>query len=168
MTSPYQEHDHLINHNQKSYGKEEEQKEGAPPSSNRGHLSFRAAGLLILLLLSIALFYHVLIITRVVAYEKVWGGRLTSDEQMYRFESISIVVNLLILVVAVSRLAFKSLHDNKSLSIFCWIFTALYALNTVGNIFAQTKFERIVFTPLTLLLSISFARLALGEQDDAE
>jgi hypothetical protein len=164
VASSYQENKSLISNTQtlNNYGKVEEQKEASPPQSRarRHFLSFRASGLLILILLSVVLFYHALIITQVIPYEYVWGGKLTTLEQMHRFETISVAANLLILAVATSRLV---LQDNKCLSVFCWIFSVLYALNTVGNLFAQTKFERSVFTPVTLLLSVSFVRLATGK-----
>lgn len=168
MASSYQENEDLVSHMQTfpHYGKLGNESPSPTLSRRRGFFSFRAAGLLILLLLSVVLFYHALILTQVVPYENVWGGKLTSLEQMYRLEAISVAANVLIVAVAILRLV---LQDNKCLSAFCWIFCVLYALNTVGNILAETKFERFVFTPVTLLLSISFARLATGtKQGDAD
>lgn len=161
-----QEGDPLVSQLHPTYGKVQEENDSAevPPSSHGRHfLPFRAAAILILVLLSAILVYHALILTQVVPYEKVWGGQLTSLKQMYRFETISVAINLLILVVAAIRFVNDS-NNNKCLSILCCIFSGLYALNTLGNLFAQTNFERIVFTPVTLLLSICFARLASGRQ----
>lgn len=46
------------------------------------------------LLLAVILF-HLLIITKIIPYENTWGGRLQSDSEMYLFETISIVINLI-------------------------------------------------------------------------
>lgn len=42
-----------------------------------------------------------------------------------------------------------------------WLMAGLFALNTVGNLFSNNDFERIIFTPVTLLLSIACVYLAL-------
>jgi len=161
--SSSKEGDNLLGKNQAHAGREthDQNDQETPKSSILCRLPFRAAAVLLLALLSVTLFYHILILTRIVPYEKVWGGRLTSVEQMYRFETVAVVVNLCILAVALLRLIYP--HNFKFLSILCWIFCTLYALNTIGNLFAKTNFERIVFTPLTLVLSVGFARLAVGE-----
>lgn len=132
-------------------------------STLRRLIPFQAAASISLLFLTLTLVYHVLILTQIVPYEKVWGGRLTSLQEMYRFETVSVYLNLAILGVAIVRL--RKPNNKTCLSIPCWIICTIYALNTVGNVFAQTMFEKIVFTPVTCLLSISFARLAVGEEE---
>ena len=47
--------------------------------------------------------YHVLILTHVVPYKYVWGGRLTSEEQMLHFEIVSLCINLLLLLLVLLR-----------------------------------------------------------------
>jgi hypothetical protein len=37
----------------------------------------------------------------------------------------------------------------------------LFAINTVGNIFSNNELERLIFTPLTLLLAVFSLRLAI-------
>jgi hypothetical protein len=39
----------------------------------------------------------------------------------------------------------------------------LFALNTVGNLFALNSLESILFTPVTAALSVLMARLAMKE-----
>lgn len=126
--------------------------------------SFRVASCTILILLVLVFIYHALIITQVVSYEKVWGGRLANLQQMQHFESVSIVVNCIILAIALLR----QLYPNKNivLAISCWIICGIYAINTLGNFLATTRFERFVFTPMTLVLSVCFARLALGVKEE--
>ena len=160
---PSQEEDHLLEESLFASGEAESQKSRQKPQASNRYfsLSLSTAAQLIILLLSVALVYHVLILTQVVPYQNVWGGRLGNLQEMYSFETIAVLINLTILAVTLARLLDEA--DSKLLRILCWICCLLYALNTVGNIFAQTYFERLVFMPVTLLLSISFARLAMGE-----
>jgi len=47
------------------------------------------------------------------------------------------------------KLRFK----NKTINIILWIFTVLFLLNTIGNVFAKTNFEK-SFAVLTFLFAI--------------
>jgi len=125
-------------------------------------ISLSSAIKLIICLLSIALFYHFLIITGIISYEAAWGGRLENKTQMYRFETFSIVLNLFILlVVCLKGQIIKNTVSGKLLKFLFYALTVLFALNTVGNIFSENIWEAIIFTPLTFVLAILFARLAI-------
>ncbi len=115
---------------------------------------------------AIALTYHALIVTRVVPFENVWGGRLTSVEQMYGFEAVSISLNLSIVALVLVAGGFWRLKAPAALvRAICWLLCGLFLLNTLGNLAAKSVFEMVAFTPLTLASSVLFARLALTEHD---
>ena len=106
-------------------------------------------GLLILVIL-----FHICIITKIIPYNIAWGGRLTNDTEMYVFETISILINIFlswILLMKSNLLKFK--FSDKTVQIILWIFFALFILNTIGNIFAKTNFEKF-FAVLTGLSAI--------------
>ena len=113
---------------------------------------------------AIALVYHALIITRVVPFENVWGGRLTSVEQMYRFETFSVALNLfMVAIVLVAGDLWKIKAPERLLRVVCWLLFGLFLLNTLGNLAATSTFEMVAFTPLTLASALLFARLALRD-----
>jgi hypothetical protein len=60
-------------------------------------ISFAQYGLIIILAFFLVL--HLLILLKVIPYNIVWGGRLKSVKEMYRFEIVSIIVNLLFLFI---------------------------------------------------------------------
>lgn len=125
-------------------------------------IPFRAAVNIMLFLLSAMLVYHFLIITQVIPYEATWGGRLKSVEQMYRFESVSILLNLIIVfIVAVKGGYIKRITPGKLTNILLWLIVVLFAFNTIGNIASVSKIEAIIFTPVTLLYTILCARIAV-------
>lgn len=47
----------------------------------------------LLIILSIFLVFHCLILCKIIPYNILWGGRLKSDIEMYRFETVSILIN---------------------------------------------------------------------------
>lgn len=108
---------------------------------------------IILVLLSMVIIFHALIIIKIIPYNIAWGGRLQTDEQMYIFESASILINLLLgFILLMKGNYFKYQFKSKTLNIVLWIFLMLFIINTLGNIFAQTTFEK-MFAFLTLLLA---------------
>lgn len=118
------------------------------------------AGLLVML--SLVVLFHLLVLLGVVPFDIVWGGRLNNRAQMVRMETVSVAVNLLMLaVVAVRAGSWKVGIPLRAVRIALWIMCALFFLNTAGNLLSENRLERIIFTPLTLLLALFCLRLAL-------
>ncbi len=87
--------------------------------------------------------FHFCIILKFIPYDIAWGGRLQSDEQMYVFESVSILINIFlswILLMKGDVVKFK--FSSRAINITLWVFLVLFLLNTVGNIFAKTTVEK--------------------------
>ena len=115
-----------------------------------------------LVLLGCVLVFHILVLAGLVSFEMVWGGRLQDAQQMRAFEIVSITANLLILGTVAMRGDYVSrVLPAKVVTVLLWIFFAIFSLNTVGNIFAQSKTEALVMTPLTLLSAILCWRMAV-------
>ena len=105
------------------------------------------------LLLAVILF-HLCIITKIIPYDITWGGRLTNDTEMYVFEAISILINVFLSWVLLMKGSLvKHKFSIKVVNIILWIFLAIFVLNTIGNIFAKTTFEKL-FAILTGLSAI--------------
>jgi hypothetical protein len=97
---------------------------------------------------------HLLILVKVIPYEITWGGKLKSDNEMYVFELFSIGINSFFLYVLLQKGNYvKAVFGEKALSIILWIFFALFTLNTIGNLFAETLFEKSL-TIVTLLSAV--------------
>lgn len=105
------------------------------------------------LLLAVIIF-HLCIIIKVVPYEITWGGRLKSEQEMYVFESISIFINFILGFVLLMKGGYSKRYFQQSvINIILWIFLILFVLNTIGNIFAKTDFEK-SFAVWTLISAI--------------
>jgi hypothetical protein len=117
---------------------------------------------LLLLVLSVFLALHFLIFLKFIPYNIVWGGRLKSDAEMYRFELVSIVINLFFLFIILVQSSILTINfPHKIMTILLGLMTALFAFNTLGNIKSINKIERIYLTPITLILTICSLILAL-------
>ncbi|SHK16183.1 hypothetical protein SAMN04488028_103203 [Reichenbachiella agariperforans] len=123
-------------------------------------ITFSQYGLIIIL--SFFLVLHVCILTKMIPYKNVWGGRLNSDKEMYQFEIVSILINLFFLFIILVQSEFLSIHFPKSMmTILLWIMTVLFLFNTYGNIISKSKIELWVFTPITIILAVFSLILAL-------
>ncbi|MFT5723235.1 MAG: hypothetical protein ACI9JN_000344 [Bacteroidia bacterium] len=116
----------------------------------------------LLLISTIALVFHIFILTGLIPYQYVWGGRLESKDQMIQFESVSLIVNVFIIIIVAMKGAYlKPALPNKLVRVFLWIFTIMFGLNTIGNLVSLNSLEAIIATPITLVLAIMLLRLAV-------
>jgi len=106
-------------------------------------------------ILGVVLIFHFLIFFEVIAYDKVWAGRLKSFEEMRKFETFSILLNLSNMgVLFIKYRLLNKGTTNKIIDIIIWCFVVLFALNTLGNLFAQNIYELIFGTLLTMVSAI--------------
>ena len=98
--------------------------------------------ILLWLIAAITLF-HLAILIKIIPYEVTWGGRLKNDGEMYVFEGISILANIFLsfILLIKGEYLLKSISP-KIVNIILWIFLFIFGLNTFGNVFAETLFER--------------------------
>ena len=118
----------------------------------------------ILILAVLVFVFHILIISGVIPYQYVWGGRLESNEQMLRFESISMIINLFIIfIVSIKGSYIRPYLSSRVVKVFLWIFSILFVLNSIGNLLSLNSLEAIITTPITFILALMFLRLATEE-----
>ncbi len=118
-----------------------------------------ALNAMIAILLSVLIF-HVLILIKIIPYTIVWAGKLENDQQMVVFEILSITVNsVLTFIIFIQGNYLKVNFSQKALNVILWVFTIIFSLNTIGNLFSKTSFETIVFTPLTFISAILCYRI---------
>jgi hypothetical protein len=108
----------------------------------------------LLLISALVTVFHALILLRVIPFEITWGGKLKTVEEMYVFETLSILINSFFVFILLQKGEYiRYVMGRKTVNIILWIFFVLFTLNTIGNLFAETNFEK-YFTLLTLLSSL--------------
>ncbi len=124
-------------------------------------MKLKIASSLLILLFSLTIVFHLLILLKVIPYAIAWGGRLQNDSEMFVFEGVSIALNALFLFISITK--YKQIKLGKSskfINVMLWIIFALFALNTIGNLFSINSFEKMVFTSITIVLAIACFILA--------
>lgn len=106
-------------------------------------------------LFTLVIAFHILILTGVVPFSIVWGGKLQSKADMFRFETVSILVNtLFIVLLQVKKVCIEKGIRNRWITGMLWFFMVLFAANTLGNLFAESLLEKLVFIPLTFISAV--------------
>jgi len=116
----------------------------------------------VLVIFNMTLIFHLLVLFKVIPYQLVWGGRLKSDKDMYRFETVSILMTLLFIFFMLIQSNIIDIQLPEMLSKGMLYFMAfLFFVNTLGNLKSKNKYEKLIFTPITILLSILFLFLSI-------
>lgn len=122
----------------------------------------------LIIILSLILLMHVMVFVGLLPYEMVWGGRLKTKSDMVIFEAISLFINALMLSVVLIRAGILKIKVNiLLLKLAFWVMVAIYSLNTLGNLASLNTFERLFFSPLTLILAIFSWRLTIFEDTES-
>lgn len=109
---------------------------------------------LALSLITAVTIFHFSILLGIIPYEITWGGRLKNDSEMYVFETISILVNLILgCTLLIKGNYTKPIISSRVVNTILWLFLFLFVFNTIGNLFAKTNFEKL-FSLLTLSFSL--------------
>lgn len=110
---------------------------------------------ILLSIISLVILFHLCIIFKLIPYDVTWGGRLKSDQEMYVFEILSILINIFFGWLLLMKGHFiRRRSKEKTINVILWIFTVLFALNTVGNLIAVSTFEKFfaIITAITAFL----------------
>ena len=116
-----------------------------------------------LIIYSLSIVFHLLVLIKIIPYKMVWGGRLKSDTDMYKFEAVSLTVNLLFLFILLVQSNYVALSIPSNILTYAfWGMAALFLLNTAGNLLSKNRMEQMIFTPITILLTLFSVILAMN------
>lgn len=100
---------------------------------------------------------QILLATGVMPISMAWGGRQTELTPGLRAASLAAVVILGIFAYVIRRRAglTGSGEIKIPIKILAWVITGYMAFNVLGNITSQSVWEKMIFTPITLILTIA-------------
>lgn len=122
----------------------------------------KLAGNISIVLMVLLIIFHILIMTGIVPYDIVWGGQIIDDVSLMKFEIFALVTSVLflaIILLKINHLKFKKFR--KIINIAVWIMFVYFLLNTVLNFASGVSLEKLIFTPITIILSVLIFRLAI-------
>jgi hypothetical protein len=131
----------------------------------RGWLPHRTAAVALLALLAAAIAFQLVVLAGLIPTELLWGGRLQNEQE----RTVGALVSITVLVLAALLVLVRMGHIGRSMPAVgkwgLWVVCAVFALNTVGNLFALDLRETLIFTPVTLITAVLAARVAMGDGD---
>lgn len=124
----------------------------------------KQAGILLLILSAATIVFHLLVLIGVIPYTVVWGGKIETLEQRYIFEGISLAVNVLLIGTVLQESGYiNRFLPKKAIRIILWFFVVVFALNTLGNLFAENRYEQTIGSLLTFSASFLCWRLVTSQ-----
>lgn len=120
---------------------------------------------ILLSIIAIVTLFHFSLILKIIPYDITWGGRLKNDQEMYVFETLSILINVFFGWILLMKGEFIARRLNiKTIRSILWVFTVLFALNTVGNLLAVTTFERFFAFITAIIVALLWIILRKNEE----
>lgn len=132
----------------------------------RHMLPFYLSVKFLLLILAAAAVFQLVVMAGLVPGEMVWGGRLSSDQERTVGAVVSLTVLLLMITITLVRAGVIGAAFPAVGRWGMWAITALFALNTVGNLFAVDGRETLIFAPVTAIAALLAWRVALGPKSE--
>jgi hypothetical protein len=92
----------------------------------------------------------------------VGGGIGESSSHLALIETISLVVALIFALIVAARVGFvKAPKLSKVAYVGTWFIFAYFTLNIVGNLASSSPVEKMVFTPISIVLVLLTFRVAI-------
>lgn len=119
-----------------------------------------------LFLYGLFLLFHLAVIVGILVFDFVpidflWGGRMQTKDQLLVFEMVSsFITGLSIFIVSIKAGILEIPKLITPATIGMWVLFLMFVLNTLGNLFAETIFEKSL-SIATAALAIFSLRLAL-------
>lgn len=126
-------------------------------------ISAKFAGKSLLVMLILLSIFHVLVLVGVIPSDFIWGGQIDGNiKNLYTLEIISLAVTIMfIFITIIKNRSLISEKNVKLINIFVWVIFAYMLLNTLGNLASGVSTEKLIFTPISLLIAFFSLRLAL-------
>ncbi|MCD4746473.1 MAG: hypothetical protein K8R58_09250 [Bacteroidales bacterium] len=125
-------------------------------------LSVKLAGNTLLIYLALLEVFHVLVLLKILPSEMVWGGQIKNAFFLVFFESFAIILTLLFAIIIAIKIDYIKIKRLKRFAnIGVWVMLVYFILNIIGNLTSEVTFEKLIFTPITVLLTIFAFILAI-------
>lgn len=118
-------------------------------------LKQRTAILLLLAGIVLVQIFHLLVLVEFIPYHLVGGGRIRSRQDMHLLETIALGVNFLLIFLLMIKARFiREYLSPRHVKWLLQIFGYFFLMNAMGNLFSSSFYEKVIFTPLTIVFAI--------------
>jgi hypothetical protein len=108
------------------------------------------------ILFVVVIIIQLLLAAGVLPISMAWGGRQSVLTPGLRIASVisAVVLGLFAYVIRLRAGMMGAEDISLIIKMFAWIVTAYMAFNTFANLTSQSKTEKMVFTPITFILTV--------------
>jgi hypothetical protein len=127
-------------------------------------ISAKSAANVLLVAMGALAVFHVLVLAKVLPSDIVWGGRMgdAPDINLVVLETTALLVTLLFALIIAAKAGYVRLPKLRMVvHIGAWIVFAYFTLNIIGNLASSASVEKLVFSPISIVLSALALRLAI-------
>jgi hypothetical protein len=109
------------------------------------------------ILFAVVIVLQLLLTLGILPISMAWGGRQSHSTPSLRLASLAAIALLgaFIYVIRYQAGLLGGLPIPVSIKVLSWIITAFMAFNTLGNIASSSKMEKLIFAPVTVLLTLA-------------
>ena len=118
-------------------------------------ISTKFAGNVLISLLILLIVFHVLVLMKVIPYQIVWAAQIDDSSTLLIYEGFAISLTaLFVLIISMKIGYFMPRKFNKVVNAGVWFVFIYFLLNTIGNLTSGVTAEKLIFTPLTILMTL--------------
>ena len=111
----------------------------------------QTATLHMIAILSALIVFHVLTLTGIIPYDIVWGGSLQNPKEMSVLETTAMLISIgMIITLLVKLRQLKNNKDKAAINYVIWGFAATFFFGAIGNLMAESPWEIIPGTTISL------------------
>ncbi len=126
-------------------------------------INLKTAGILAIVFYLLTILLHILVLTGVLSYQLVNGGRSESVAAQLPLSASNLVIALVGLLFSLFASRIIPNNGKKVITIVCWIFVVLWTVGFFQQLLG-TVFEKTAVALLLLLGVIAHLRLAIEER----
>lgn len=127
-------------------------------------INSRGIGNVLLIALLVLLIIHILVLFGVVSPDIIWDTTITDKASVVISEWIAIFFILLFIFGILLKLNYLPMKGlRKSADSILWIMSLYYLLNIIGNFMSDNPIEKLVYAPLTLIMTLMALRLIFAK-----
>jgi len=126
-------------------------------------ISAKLAGTILLFSLGLLFIFHILVLLKVIPANIVWGGQIKGvPANLVPLEIVALLVTAFFILVVTAKLGYLQAGKlSGAVTVGLWLIFAYLLLNTLGNLASGISFEKLVFSPITIILALCALRLAI-------
>lgn len=114
---------------------------------------------------SIIVFYHICVMLGYIPISLIYGGKIKTSEEMFLYESISLLANLIILgIIYIKKRMIIQKVENSIINMLIYSLCGVFMFVSIANLIAFNIVEILIAVPYTFISVVLCWRLNL--QDD--